>query len=281
MINPEKEIIIDLSTSCTKNQAVAKLLGWSQGDFFYKYIKVTEKGVSPDQLPFMHPQAIDLVEQLEEMHENARQELLKAYPEEAFHASFDLEKHLSSTELLEELSKKADKVDEIRDLIKKARNYAMDIDDELSKGHESMIRIDQELSKSSGVCHITLRSLDRWKDSFYGKLNEEKKTSTPPIEIKQVNSHQYEGDIDENKLSKGDKSAYITLALAIEAITRKSENKFRKPNKESNASEIAKHLADLAREGLNGKDFPGQGEQAIRKRIDLALKLNSKALKEL
>ena len=151
MINPEKEIIIDLSTSCTKNQAVAKLLGWSQGDFFYKYIKVTEKGVSPDQLPFMHPQAIDLVEQLEEMHENARQELLKAYPEEAFHASFDLEKHLSSTELLEELSKKADKVDEIRDLIKKARNYAMDIDDELSKGHESMIRIDQELSKSSGV----------------------------------------------------------------------------------------------------------------------------------
>jgi hypothetical protein len=33
MINPEDEIIVDLSTSCTKEVAVTKLFGWMKVGF--------------------------------------------------------------------------------------------------------------------------------------------------------------------------------------------------------------------------------------------------------
>ena len=61
VINPEDEVCFDLRTSCTEEEAVAKLLGWMQGSKRLRYLTVTEDGLIPDQLVHMYelPVALD------------------------------------------------------------------------------------------------------------------------------------------------------------------------------------------------------------------------------
>ena len=78
MINPTDEIFVDLQASCTKEVAVAKMLGWMQGFIRPRYIQVTESGISADQLPSLRSLEGSLQEHLAERHEAARQDLFKA-----------------------------------------------------------------------------------------------------------------------------------------------------------------------------------------------------------
>lgn len=78
MVNPEDEIHIDFQTSVTKEEAVAKMLGWMQGPIYPKYIQVTENGISADQLTSLHFMDGSLKEQLLELRETARSEFLDA-----------------------------------------------------------------------------------------------------------------------------------------------------------------------------------------------------------
>jgi len=49
-----EEIILNNESSCSKDQAIAKLLGWMRGPIRKKVIRLTEVGnIHPDDLPFV------------------------------------------------------------------------------------------------------------------------------------------------------------------------------------------------------------------------------------
>ena len=177
MINAEDEVYVDLSTSCTKDEAVAKMLGWMQGQKRLKYIQVSEHGIPADQLPYLHTLEAPLNEYLMALREAARHELLDAV--EAGAAD-------------EVIYEKDDAVAKCDALISKAMSYFLDIGEELDKGELSELKIDRSKFESSDEVHITLKSLDRWARKNYGipilddmvnsgsnPLNDKKASSVP------------------------------------------------------------------------------------------------------
>jgi hypothetical protein len=53
MINVEEESFFDPRSSCTQEEAAAKLLGWMRGPIHPKdYVSSIENGIAGDQLPF-------------------------------------------------------------------------------------------------------------------------------------------------------------------------------------------------------------------------------------
>jgi hypothetical protein len=78
MINLDDEMLPDLSSSCTTDVAVAKMLGWMHGPLRRKYTLVTLNGVSEDQLPLLYSLDVSLDEQLLELLEAAKNALYKA-----------------------------------------------------------------------------------------------------------------------------------------------------------------------------------------------------------
>ena len=73
MINAEDDIIVNLRTSCTKDEAVAMLLGWLRGPIKPRNIQISEDGLSLDQLPFLQSLEGSLQDQLQELVDAASQ----------------------------------------------------------------------------------------------------------------------------------------------------------------------------------------------------------------
>jgi hypothetical protein len=218
-----------------------------------------------------------LEDELKQLHETARQEYLQAFPSEAFTANFDPEKHIESVDVFEKLIEKQESLEEVKALIVRARNFAMDIDEELDKGERSLLRTDTAATQKSGVTHITLRSLERWKDAFYA---EESKAATElVVPLSALGDPdlmaQLSKAIQENTkgIGKSDASLYVTLGLAIEAIAEKMGP----PYADKNERPVIAEIAELIGAKYQSKDgtalIPGQGVEMIRKRLSLAMKL--------
>lgn len=269
--------IIDLSTSCTKDHAVLKLLGWSKGTFYPKFIHLDDDAhYLPNQLHLISHNTVDLRAQLQELLDQARQAYLKALPEQAYSESYDFEKNMPPEEL-DALLKKQKLVEDIRELIERAREMAMDIDEELEKGEFSQLRKDMDATEGTGVLHITLRSLERWQKVFYG----------PKPEPTEVPASQYAGlgdpdlmaqlskAVAENKkgISDADLSLYITLGFAVEAIAEKVGHRYADKNEKPVISQIAE-LISVKYQSPDGTPLiRGQGLDMIRKRLTLAMKV--------
>jgi hypothetical protein len=153
MINAEDEIYYDLRTSCTCDEAVAKLLGWMRGPIRRRHLSVTEHSDSVTDLPHLDSLNGSLQQTLEEMRETARQDLLDA-----------VEAGVSTYVFLD----KDFAVRRFDALTIDAATYLADINDELAKGGASALRIDSMATAKSGVVHISLRSLDDWASRRYG-----------------------------------------------------------------------------------------------------------------
>jgi hypothetical protein len=149
-IPAHEDVIFDLSTSCTKEQAVMRLLGWVKGDVFKRYVQITEDGISAKELNWAHPTTMTLAERLQDMAEHAQMALIRGAENGVSHEELD---HLHGG------------VDEVRQLASKTKNLLMDLDDELAKGQDSLLRLDPEATKRSGVPHINIRSLEKWAAS--------------------------------------------------------------------------------------------------------------------
>jgi len=153
MINPEDEILPDFRISYTKDECVAKMLGWMKGHIRQKYVRVTLDGISEDQLPYLHSLDWPLQEQLLELREAARRQVVQA---------------TESGATTKEIRTKQDAFNESENQINQAATYLLDIEDEIARGKESDLRIDQQATKESGHIHITIRSLDKWARQKYG-----------------------------------------------------------------------------------------------------------------
>lgn len=258
MVNPEDEIHIDFQTSVTKEEAVAKMLGWMQGPIYPKYIQVTENGISADQLTSLHFMDGSLKEQLLELRETARSEFLDA-------VEADLP--------FETIREKEEAVEKYDALIKKAASYLLDMEDEIAKGEFSALRIDKHRTDKTGNDHITLRSLERWAQSTYGIC------IANPLESPSVtndSSIQKDSRRDEATSPKGGLSQVsadnlrTSFAFLVEAFA-KTAPKFRRGEDQPNVSAIAKHIAGIALEASKPNEIGGQGYEAIKDRIEDAM----------
>ena len=158
MVNPEHETIPYYEVSCTKDEAVAMLLGWMQGRERSKYIRMTEDGIPEDQLLSLYTLDAPIQEYLEALRASAYEKFLTARDSDA-----------PSDDLLEEKANIAAKYDE---LANRAWNYLLDIADEIAngdiaKGGSSALRIDHEKTAKTGVQHYTLKSVAVWAKNKY------------------------------------------------------------------------------------------------------------------
>jgi len=257
MINSEDEILVDLRTSCTKEEAVAKMLGWLQGHIRQKYVRVSEHGVSADQLPSLHSLDGSLQEQLLELQEAARLEFVKAAETGAAH---------------EVIQAKDEAVIEYGNLINRAASYLLDIDDELTKGDLSDLRIDHSATENSGVVHISLRSLDRWATKHYGisviaptqKLSDQIANDRPDERQDKVS------EVNGGLGATSTKHLYTTFAFLIEAFS-KTATKYHKGDGSPNVMAIAEFLERVAKTSDKAPPMDGQGREAIKKRIAKAM----------
>ncbi len=154
MIDAEDEALIDTRSSCTREQAVIKLLGWMRGPVLKRVIRLVD-GVIPDsELPHYRFSDESLDEFLTERRERASI---------AFHNSV-----ASGTYSQADLVALEDEVGKCDALIEKAAIYHRDIADDLADTATGTLRVDADETARHGTLHITLNSLDRWARKKYG-----------------------------------------------------------------------------------------------------------------
>lgn len=275
------EVNIDMSTSCTKDQAVMKLLGWSKDIFTSTQIHLPEDGLWLDQLPSISHHTLNLEEELKQLHERARLEYQQAFPPEVGTTEFDAEKHFGAPGVLEKLTEKQEALEDVKALIRRARNYAMDIEEELHK-EDSSLRRDMDAIERTGVLHITLRSLDAWRVVHYGA----KSTSTPiavhaeksalVAELKSIFTND-----DVSGFSKGEKSFYVTFMNAIETLAAIKHGTCVKADGSLNVSGLSKLLSTSPASFHDKDPIPGQDAKSITLRLDAAIKAKKEIVKKL
>jgi len=252
------DFILDLSASCTKDQAVMRLLGWGHRSIYKKNIPVTENEFTQEDLKEMHPENLRLEDYLTFMYQSALDDYANAVPEDA-----------TEEVVLRVLEEKLPRIDEAEVLVETARSYMMDIVDELSKGASSALRIDQCATTATGIEHITLRSLDRWEKDFYKATNQPGKSVS---NLTQGDGKEQLLECDLNELTKGNSSLFVTLALAAEAFAETKVGKYGGKNAPINVKNVSEYLQLLGERDLP-KDtaFPGQSAASIKLRIDRGL----------
>lgn len=294
MITAADEVFIDFSTSCTRDVAVAKLLGWMQGPMRRKWIDVTTDGISEDQLPYLHRMDAPIKDQLLELRVVAQQKLYRAYEEDD---------QLSTDKSRKMLSDAADEVEGNSQKIYLAAQYFRDIDDELANPENPQLRIDLVATQAPDDPYITLNSLTRWAKSKYdisifdgglgitsdGHLAGTVKTGH--VDVDQVKSDVVAAKRQKEKFSEGSKaevSLLVTFAFLVDAFIAQVRNskddaqieKFLKGKDDENinVSAIARHLEDLMAKA-NGKKFlDDQQFKSIDNRIKAASKAKIDAL---
>lgn len=258
MINPVDEVFIDLRTSCTKDEAVAKMLGWMKGNIRPKYIEVTEHGIPAEQLQHLHSLEGSLQDELLEQREAARRKLIEAAESDG------------------DIGEAYEAVEKCDDLIRKAATYLLDIDDEISKGESSDLRIDRQATDSSGIIHITIKSLDQWARQYGISIIEASASNTENANALTQLEEQYEeedNDLEQGLSKKSAESLYTTLAFLVEAYIA-ADKSSRRPDGSPNVLAIAENLESLATcASKQGTTIPGQGAQSIKKRITKALEI--------
>lgn len=150
---PSDNFTIDFKTSCTKEEAVAKLLGWLRGPICHESAVIEEHGVPADQLQYLDSLVFSL------------QEHLIGMRQEAMYKASEVVDAGGPEEIIQQ---RLEDVLKVEDLIKKAHKYFLDIDEELDKADLSALKIDKAKTEEMHEIHITLKSLDIWARINYG-----------------------------------------------------------------------------------------------------------------
>jgi hypothetical protein len=268
MMNPEDEVLLDLRPSCTRDEAVAKLLGWMQGPIRKRVIELSEDGISADQLPTLYSLNGSLEQQLLDLREAARAALLA-----------EAEKYLQDADDAA-MGRREAAVKDCDDLIRRAAMYSQDIASELARDAASNLAIDTAETVRAGEPCITLVSLDRWARKKYGIAVLPQEEATRSTDLVAAHTLDKEDDqLSTHGLSKlKAHNLYVTLACLVEAFADAKGGKYKKGDK-GNVSTIAEHLESVAGKLAGGRQVQGQGKEAIRKRLAAARAALTEALK--
>lgn len=244
IMNPETDVIINIQTSCTRDEAVAKLLGWSRGRYFPRSVQVTEYGIDVVDLGKVAQFEGSVQEQLVAIYERARSEFIAA---------------AEAGESHDTLSTLEDKVHGCRALVDKAADYFLDLDDQLAT--PDMLRIDRMKTERDGQVWITVRSLAEWAKTKYG------------IDIMKV---QQDGDGQSGVESEQEEylgqavgmtaMEKVNLALAALIAVAAENGKYQKKEGDANISQISKAMSKYMK-----MQFPrdrGFGHETFSDRLD-------------
>jgi hypothetical protein len=257
--NPE---ILNLRESCTKEEAVAMMLGWMQGCVRPKYVQLNEDGIPADQLLVMHSLDGSLQNHLADLRAAAYQEFI------------DADNECASAEVLDEKNQAIINCDA---LSKKAWDYLMDIADEIAKKDSSELRPDDAATERTGVTHYTLRSVEKWAKethniSIFGT------SETFPLASIGAEPQQENETVRKGGLSKTvAENLYTTFAFLVEELSKEG-GRFLKQGVDINVTNIAKHLEKLATEANGGEKLGAQDHEAIKGRIENAVKIKRSKL---
>lgn len=257
MIPAEEEFILNLSASCTVDQAVLRLIGWGRDTVYLTDVKTSGDDEFLKKHLMVYRPDFGLNEFLTELYKRALMQYAEAVPEDATDEDVQhaLETHIHQ-------------IDETQAFIEKARSYKMDIVDELAKGAESKLRLDKDATAQSGIAHITIKSLDAWSEAAYGEKSDAA-GNEPESDLHAL----LETIQDVDGTEKSDLSLYVTLALAVKAFAEKAGGKYLREGDDVNVLQVAETLELLgAKQRVKGGNLGGQGIGSIRSRISSAMK---------
>lgn len=166
MINLDDEVILNFDESCTKQEAVAKMLGWMRGHRRLKYVELNKfrTGVEAKYLPYINQLMFPVDEQLAALREVAWHELMDVG--EAMVAAKESGDDIAYSNLELKCSEKFDALEQCDRDIESAVDYLHAINQEISKGAEF---VDESATKKYGELHINIASFDLWARTRFGK----------------------------------------------------------------------------------------------------------------
>lgn len=253
-MNTDDDFILDLSASCTRDQAVMRLLGWGRDTVYSKKIRMSEDGDLDLDSKHVYAADFSLEEFLGEMYRGAQNAYLRAVPIGA-----------SDDEVDEILIQHFPMLDRAERMVKDARRYLIDIVDELAQGPKSGLRLDAERTAKTGTQHITIKSLDEWSEEKY-QPNPNIVGDSPEDDDPSIGKSNK--PIDE--MSKTERALYTVLGLVAEAYAKELGEVYFGDG-QINLLKTAEAVSGHADSYLDGdRSFPGQGLDSIRARLTTA-----------
>ena len=244
-----KDVFLKFVTSCTKDEAVARMLGWMQEPIYDVEPELTDDNNVPlEYLPYLSSMP------------NSIEEQLTYLVGEAQAALDDAKASIAEPEVIKQ--KEAD-LSNTLEWIDKSAIYLVNIVDELAKGEKSALRIDQEATEKSGTIHITIKSLDEWASDFYS-LPTPVSLRSAPAAVKQLADSQKNKGGSTTKLD----NLCLSFAFLIDAFA-KEKPKYWNADK-VNITQLANYLSDLATK--DGERMQGQSVEAIKTRIEESIR---------
>jgi hypothetical protein len=259
MPNPGDDGQLDLRTSCTKNDAIAKLLGFTA-------VNPTRGDQGLGAKPYEQ-------EHLGQDYEEVTIFDALADSRDAAQSSLDDARDEKDQPKIDECKRRVVKYD---DLIRRAHRYACDLDDELALATGSQLRVDQQATNATGQMHIFLTSLDEWSQSKY------EMTLLDALKSRSLDTDTT-NDLEDARNAKGGlgrKSAtslYVTFAAMIECFVEKSGKQFGEVGS-PNVVGLATLLSKQATPYDKLTPVEGQSVESIKGRIEKAIKTKSELL---
>lgn len=168
MIKPEDEVVKVTDKSCTKDEIVAKLLGWMQGSARLASVRLNQykTGVVAEHLPYMQTLEFPVNDQLIALRHEAQGNLyalakrLKAAKKAKDEANYN-----ALALLIEE---KDAVIDESIVLMEKEAQYRRDVEDEIDNGATSAFEYYPPPPENPNEPRYTIKSVDQWSLNKYG-----------------------------------------------------------------------------------------------------------------
>lgn len=213
MINLEDEIIFNLDKSCTKEVAVAKMLGWMRGSKRLKYPRINKfnTGIEEEDLPHIYQLFFPLNNQLAAVRQVVWNQIIDIA--DAAKIAKEIGDENEYLILAEKYCVLADKLDICDKNAENSLKYLLAIDHEFSKGKDSLIIEDELATIESGKVHFTIVSLDLWVRKTFKDVS----VTEENIDIAVAN-------ISSDNSSKPIKAKYDALRPELDAILDKMDN---------------------------------------------------------
>lgn len=258
LITYHHDILIDPRTSCTRDGAVAILLGRSSFDPIYENHNPQDDPVKVRE-QFMEWLDLSIFTELVDERDGLLSKLE------------DAREGNNTGNNTGEITACRARIVQCDNTIQRAKLILCDIDDELAKGALSKLRLDSVIRETSSEVHITLSSLKNWaKDRDYQTMSlEASPTQAAPESRNSPESDEPLLDPDGGMSATAARSFLVTFAVLLEEFVLATGKKFIAENGTGIVEErIAKHLSSKSSSGTGSRSFLyGQGVSVIETRV--------------
>lgn len=228
MIKLDDEIILNFDESCTKEEAVGKMLGWMRGHKRLKFVKDNKYGTGVEEqfLPYITHLKFPLDKQLTAIRQVVWNELMDIVD------AADAEKKIGNDEEYHNLENKFcvkhDQLDKCDEDAENSVQWLLAINNEIKKGKDSLINIDLVKTEELGELHFTIESLDIWARKQLGvSVKDRPEDDIPKLsatDLKVKNLHELKDFISIKNSENDGYKRNTAFSLVLEEILKKYPN---------------------------------------------------------